>query len=103
MLMVGCGTVPPNVPLSGTIVPEEGRAGGPDVPIPRELVTAPVTAYMLDGILEKSLDQLRPFTQPILLYFVYQPFAPNWTLEEAKLNEDTYYVRMLAKALPDGR
>ena len=104
MLVAACGTVPPNVPPSGTIVPEEGRVQvASDVSYTyKELVAAPVTAYMLDGILEKSLDQLRPFTQPILLYFVYQPFAPNWTLEEAKLNEDTYYVRMLAKRFRTG-
>ena len=104
MLVAACGTVPPNVPPSGTIVPEEGRVQvASDVSYTyKELVAAPVTAYMLDGILEKSLDQLRPFTQPILLYFVYQPFAPNWTLEEAKLNEDTYYVRLQAKRFRTG-
>lgn len=104
MAVTGCTTAPPNMPPSGSIIPEEGRVQvASDVSYTyKELIAAPATAYMLDGILEKSLDQLRPFTQPILLYFVYQPFAPNWTLEEAKLNDDTYYVRMQAKRFRTG-
>lgn len=68
----------------------------------KELVAAPVTLLALNGILDKSLDQLLPFTQPILLYFVYQPFAPNWSVEEARLNEDTYYLRLQAKRFRTG-
>lgn len=104
MAVTGCTTAPPNMPPSGSIIPEEGRVQvASDVSYTyKELIAAPATAYMLDGILEKSLDQLRPFTQPILLYFVYQPFAPNWTLEEARLNDDTYYVRMQAKRFRTG-
>lgn len=103
-MFAGCTTAPPNVPPSGSFIPEEGRIQvASDVSFTyKELVAAPATAYMLDGILDKSLDQLKPFTQPILLYFVYQPFAPNWTLEEAKLSEDTYYVRLQAKRFRTG-
>ncbi len=37
-----------------------------------------------------------------ILYAVYQPFAPNWNIEEAALNGDTFYVRMQAKSFRTG-
>jgi hypothetical protein len=103
-VLIGCSSAPPNMPPSGVLVPDEGRVNiASDVSYTyKELVAAPAVIWTLDGILEKSLDQLRPFTQPIILYFVYQPFAPNWSLEEARLNEDTYYVRMQAKRFRTG-
>ena len=103
-LAAGCATAPPNIPPSGSLVPDEGKVQvASDISYTyRELVTAPVVAYSLDGILSKSLDQLRPFQYPIVFYFIYQPWAPNWSIEEAKLNADTYYVRMLAKRFRTG-
>lgn len=102
--LAACTTPPPNIPPSGTLIPEEGRVQvTSDISYTyKEAAAAPVVMYTLSGILEKSMDQLRPFTQPILLYFIYQPFAPNWTVEEAKLNEDTYYVRLQAKRFRTG-
>jgi hypothetical protein len=38
----------------------------------------------------------------LALYLVVDPFAPNWSLEEAALGEDTYYVRMQAKRFRTG-
>lgn len=95
----GCTTAPPNLPPSGTLVPDEGRVQvTSDVAYTyKELVAAPVVGWTFNDILTKSLDQLRPFQYPIMFYFVYQPFAPNWSVEEAKLNEDTYYLRLQAK------
>ncbi len=102
--LAGCTTAPPNIPPSGTLVPSEGKvqvASSLDYSY-EELIAAPAVAWSLKGILEKSLDQLPVFTQPIVLYFIYQPFAPNWSVQEARLDDRTYYVRMLAKRFRTG-
>jgi hypothetical protein len=97
--LVGCTSIPPNIPPSGSIVPGEGKVQvTPSVSYTyEELAIAPVVAWSLKGILENSLDQLEIFQQPLILYFVYQPFAPNWSVEEAKLDDNTYYLRLQAK------
>jgi len=102
--LAACATPPPNVPPSGSLIPDEGRVQvTSDISYTyKEAIAAPVVMYTLSGILEKSMDQLRPFTQPIILYLIYQPFAPNWTVEEARINDDTYYVRLLAKRFRTG-
>lgn len=105
MSIVGCATAPPNVPPGGgALIPDEGKVQvTSDISYTyKELVAAPVMMWTLKDIFDKSMDQWRPFTQPIILYFVYQPFAPNWSVEEARLNEDTYYIRMLAKRFRTG-
>ncbi|HEX5804560.1 MAG TPA: hypothetical protein VFY24_16195 [Azospira sp.] len=99
-----CASAPPNIPPSGSLVPSEGKvqvASSLSYTY-EELIAAPVVAWSLRGILEKSLDQLPLFKQPLLLYFVYQPFAPNWSVEEARLDERTYYLRLLAKRFRTG-
>lgn len=103
-LVTGCASVPPNVPPAGALLPDDGKVQiTSDLSYTyKELVAAPVVAWTLNDILDKSFDQLRPFTHPILLYFVYQPFAPNWSVEEARLNDDTYYIRLQAKRFRTG-
>lgn len=99
-----CTSTPVNIPAQGALVPAEGKvqvASSLSYSY-EELIAAPVVAWSLRGILEKSLDQLPIFEQPLILYFVYQPFAPNWSVEEAKLDEQTYYLRLLAKRFRTG-
>ncbi|MBI2307804.1 MAG: hypothetical protein HYU78_10945 [Rhodocyclales bacterium] len=99
----GCSSVP-NVPPEGSLVPSEGKvqvASSLSYTY-EELIAAPAVAWSLKGILEKSLDQLPVFQTPLVLYFVYQPFAPNWSVEEARLDGETYYVRLLAKRFRTG-
>ncbi|MFC5303321.1 hypothetical protein [Azospira restricta] len=94
----GCSSVP-NVPPSGSVVPSEGKvqvASSLSYTY-EELIAAPAVAWSLKGILDNSLDQLPILRTPLVLYFVYQPFAPNWSVEEAQLDGETYYVRLLAK------
>lgn len=99
-----CTTAPPNIPPSGALIPDEGKVQvTPDISYTyKELAAAPVMMWTFKDILEKSMDQWKPVTQPIILYFVYQPFAPNWSVEEARLSDDTYYIRMLAKRFRTG-
>lgn len=59
--------------------------------IPKATINvAPNTHYTLEQLALTGLAGLA-------LNYVYQPFAPNWTLEEAVLDERTYYIRMQAK------
>lgn len=97
-VLAGCASAP-NVPPSGSLVPSEGKVQVASTVsyTYEELIAAPLVAWSLKGILEKSLDQLPIFDQPLVLYFVYQPFAPNWSVEEARLDDQTYYVRLQAK------
>lgn len=37
-----------------------------------------------------------------LLYVIYDPLAPNWSIEEQLLNEDTYYLSLKAKSFRIG-
>jgi hypothetical protein len=37
-----------------------------------------------------------------LIYFIYDPLAPNWSIEEKPLNSDTYYLSMRAKSFRTG-
>ena len=37
-----------------------------------------------------------------LLYIIYDPLAPNWTIKEQSLNTDTYYLSLRAKSFRTG-
>lgn len=105
LVLAACANAPPNIPPGGgALVPNEGKIQvTEDFSVGfQELAWGAATYWSMDGILEKPLDQLRFFQYPIMLYFVYQPFAPNWTVEEAKLADDVYYVRLLAKRFRTG-
>lgn len=102
---LACTSAPPNLPPAGTLLPpDEGKVQvSADIAYSyKELIAVPAVGWAFRDILDKSLDKLHPFQYPMFFYYVYQPFAPNWRLEEAKLSEDTYYVRMQAKRFRTG-
>lgn len=37
-----------------------------------------------------------------VLYVIYDPLAPNWTIKERPLNEDTYHLALRAKSFRTG-
>lgn len=41
-------------------------------------------------------------TQAVLLYIIYDPLAPNWSIEERVLNQDTYHLALKAKSFRVG-
>ena len=47
-----------------------------------------------------SLFGHAPLTAPqaALFYVIYDPLAPNWTIQERKLNEETYNLSLKAKS-----
>lgn len=94
--MVGCASPQrlENVPPSGSILPSDGKiqVTSNTSYSYEELILAPVSKW--------ALNQL--WNYPLNLYFVYQPFAPNWNVEEAVLDENTYYLRLQAKRFRTG-
>ncbi len=94
--IAGCATPPKleNIPPSGTIMPSDGKVQVTSNTSYsyEELILGPVGNW--------AINQL--WNYPLNLYFVYQPFAKNWTMEEAVLDPNTYYVRLQAKRFRTG-
>jgi hypothetical protein len=94
--VAGCATPPKleDIPPSGTILPSDGKVQ----------VTSNISytyeELLLGPISNWAINQL--WNYPLNLYFVYQPFAKNWTMEEAVLDPNTYYVRLQAKRFRTG-
>lgn len=92
-----CAGPPPHlesIPPTGSIVSSEGKIQITENTSYsyKELIMWPVSNW--------ALDQL--WKDPLTLYFVYQPFAPNWNIQETALDENTYYVRLQAKRFRTG-
>jgi hypothetical protein len=94
--IAGCAAPPKleNIPPSGSILPSEGKVQVTSNTSYsyEELALAPIGNW--------AINQL--WNYPLNLYFVYQPFAKNWTMEEAVLDPNTYYVRLQAKRFRTG-
>lgn len=72
------GSIEGSVPTSGSFLPNTN------------LQLTPNIGYSLEKLAIAGLGGL-------VLNAVYQPLAPNWSIEEASLDADTYYIRMEAK------
>ena len=55
----------------------------------------PVSALGLPG-------EVFSASQSALLYIIYDPLAPNWTIKEKPLGSDSYYVSLRAKSFRTG-
>ena len=55
----------------------------------------PVSALGLPG-------EVFSASQSALLYIIYDPLAPNWSIEERPLTEDTYVLSLRAKSFRVG-
>ena len=55
----------------------------------------PVSALGLPG-------EVFSASQSALLYIVYDPLAPNWSIKERALGKDSYYVSLRAKSFRTG-
>lgn len=45
----------------------------------------------------KAVDLASVLLVPAAIYFIYDPLAPNWEIEEARLNEDTFHFSLKMK------
>lgn len=55
----------------------------------------PVSALGLPG-------EVFSASQSALLYIIYDPLAPNWTIKEKALSADSYYISLRAKSFRTG-
>jgi hypothetical protein len=78
VLATGCTTTDYTIPNSGTIIP----SGNVNI--------SPTVSYTLEQI-------AMALAAGLVLNAVYQPMAPNWSIEEAILDDNTYYLRLQAK------
>jgi hypothetical protein len=82
--VAACGsTQTKSIPNTGTILPNATVHIGPTI------------AYSVEQIAVGA-------AAGALLYVIYDPLAPNWSIEEKPLNDDTYYLSLRAKSFRTG-
>ena len=84
LFVASCGTATPAlVPNTGTILPNAKFNVSKGVAFSAEELAV---AAVAGGV----------------LYMIYDPLAPNWSIEERPLNVDTYYLSLRAKSFRTG-
>lgn len=83
VLSTGCTTTEYVVPAEGTIIP----TGNVHI--------SPTVSYTFEQI-------AMSLAAGLVLNAIYQPMAPNWSVEEAILDDNTYYLRLQAKRFRTG-
>lgn len=84
LLVASCGsTQTKTLPSSGSLLPNATVQVGPTI------------AYTVEQIAVAGVAGA-------LLYVVYDPLAPNWRIEETRLNDDTYSFSLRAKSFRVG-
>lgn len=82
--VAACGsTQTKSIPSSGSILPNSVVQIGPSI------------AYSVESIAVAGATAA-------LLYMIYDPLAPNWSIEERPLNGDTYVLSLRAKSFRTG-
>jgi hypothetical protein len=107
LLMTGCGSVDVQPPPRAASSPPDSRfAQSPDPTVSVE----PGKAVAMVGAVGHAASA---YTGPaanlglaaagaIIAYVVYDPLAPNWTIEERMIGSDTYLLSMRAKSFRTG-
>lgn len=106
VLLVGCGTVDRHgSPAAATSVPERSFTQEPNPTVSVE----PVKAVALVGAVGYAVSEYTGTASlgmaaaaAIVAYVVYDPLAPNWTIEERIVDGDTYLLSMRAKSFRIG-
>jgi hypothetical protein len=82
--IAACGTRgPAAIPSTGAIIPNTTVQIGPTIGYTVEAIAVGAAAGAL-------------------LYYIYDPLAPNWSIEEKMLNDDTYFLSLQAKSFRTG-
>jgi hypothetical protein len=98
-LVAGCGTLSDGL-LQVEKQLEIGQGGG-NYPFAGPLI--PDGTVRLSPNNSYSLEQLAfSAAGAALLYYIYDPLAPNWSIEEARLAEDTYRLSLKMKRYHNG-
>ena len=84
LAVAACGSVETkSIPSTGSILPNATVQVGPTI------------AYSVEQIAVAG-------AAAALLYVIYDPLAPNWSIEEKPLADDTYYLALRAKSFRTG-
>ena len=84
IVVAACGSTQTKmIPSTGSILPNSTVQIGPTI------------AYSVEEIAVAG-------AAVALLYVIYDPLAPNWSIEEKRLTDDTYYLALRAKSFRTG-
>jgi len=84
LAVAACGSVETkSIPSTGSILPNTTVQIGPTI------------AYSVEQIAVAG-------AAAAVLYVIYDPLAPNWSIEEKPLTDDTYYLALRAKSFRTG-
>jgi len=82
--LVSCGTTTPTaIPSTGSLIPN-------------------ATVQVTSGIAYTTQQIFSAGVVGGALYLLYDPLAPNWSIEEKVVNDDTYYFSLKAKSFRTG-
>lgn len=104
LALAACGTTSSVNPASGDLYTQ------PSLQLTQNTEVSPETLVGAAGLFafghpEKALGlpgKVFNNSTSALLYIIYDPFAPNWSIEERRLSTDTYYLSLRAKSFRTG-
>lgn len=83
LVLTACSSISGEYPRGGAVIPDAALRVSPTKTLALEKIAATAAGAAL-------------------LYAVYDPLAPNWSIEEKLLDADTYYISMRAKSFRTG-
>lgn len=108
LLLTACGTTSSVNPTTGELYTQPSLELTENTAVSSETAAVATALYYYGpyGHTVKTLSGSAvadlPNATAALLYLIYDPFAPNWSVQEQRLNEDTYYLSMRAKSFRTG-
>ena len=101
VLVSACGT---------TATVNSGRellSSQPSLELSDSIAIRPETAVVAAGLALSDTvtlfgQSLFTPTEAALFYIIYDPLAPNWSIQEQELNKETFYLSMRAKSFRTG-
>jgi hypothetical protein len=107
LLMTGCGSVDVQPPPRAASSPPDSRfAQSPDPTVSVEpgkaVAMVGAVGYAASAYTGPAANLGLAAAGAIIAYVVYDPLAPNWTIEERMIGSDTYLLSMRAKSFRTG-
>ncbi|HRF03293.1 hypothetical protein [Accumulibacter sp.] len=107
LLLTGCGTVDVQPPARAVSDPPDSRyAQSPDPTVSVEpgkaVALVGAVAYGASAYTGPAANLGLAAAAVIATYVVYDPLAPNWTIEERMVGRNTYLLSMRAKSFRTG-
>ena len=97
----GCGTIPAVNSGLATLRSQPALELGPNLQVSTESAVVAGALVVSPAVSTFGHTVFSP-VQGAILYLVYDPLAPNWSIEERVLSEDTFILSMRAKSFRTG-